>query len=68
MPVVDNFYSSGRRNNINITSVGHTVTHLNVKARENSPSIFITLKSSHQFFERIQEKFKIDCTLHRFKH
>ena len=68
MPVVDNFYSSGRHNNNNIISVGHTVTELNVKAREISDSIFNTLNSSHLFFERVQEKFKIDCNLHRFKH
>ena len=52
-PVVDNFYSSGRHNNIDIISVGHTVTDLKVKARENTPSIFHTLNSSHLFFERI---------------
>ena len=68
MPVVDNFCSSGRHNNIKIESVGHTVTDLNVTARENSPSTIITLKSSHLVFERVQEKFKIDCNLHRFKH
>ena len=66
--VVDNFYSSGRHNNINIISVGHTVTDLNVKARENTPSIFINLNSSHLFFERVREKFKIHSNLHRFKH
>ena len=68
MPVVDNFCSSGRHNKINIISVGHTVTDLNVKARDNSPSIFFTLNSSHLIFEKLQEKFKIDCNLHRFKH
>ena len=67
-PVVDNFYSSRRHNNINIISVGHTVTELNVKARENIPSIFITLNSSHLFFERTQEKKKTDCNMHRFKY
>ena len=48
-------------------SVGHTVRDLNNKARENTPSIFITLNSSYQFFERVQEKFKIDSNLYRFK-
>ena len=59
MPVVDNFYSSGRHNNINIISVGETVTKFNVMARENSPSVFNTLNSSHLFFEGVQGKFKI---------
>ena len=62
--VVDNFYSSGRHHNINIISVGHTVTDLNFKARENAPSIFITSNSSHLFFERVKENFKIDSNLH----
>ena len=30
LPVVVNFYSSGTHNNINIISVGHTVTDSNV--------------------------------------
>ena len=66
--VVDNLYSSGKQNNINMISVGHTVTDLNVKARENTPSIFINLNSSHLFFERVQEQFKFHSNLHRFKH
>ena len=37
MQVVNNFYSSGRNHNINIKSVSHTITDLNVKARENTP-------------------------------
>ena len=68
MPVVDIFFSSGRHNNNSIISVGHTVTDLNIKAIENSPSIFIALNCSHLSFERVQEKFKTDCNLHRFKH
>ena len=68
MPVVDNFYSSGRHENINKLSVGHTETDLNLKARDNTSSTMITLNSSHLFFERVQEKFKIDSNLHRLKH
>ena len=68
LPAIDSLYSKGRHHNINIICVGHTVTDLNTKARENTPAIYITLNSSQQFFERLQEKFKIDSNLYRFKH
>ena len=68
MPVVDKFHSPGRHHNIDIISVDHTVTDSNVKARENATTIFITLNSSHLFFKRVKEKFKIDSNLHTFKH
>ena len=61
-------YSVGRYHNINIIYVGHTVTDLNTKARDNTPAIFFTLNSSQQFFERVQENFKVDSNLYRFKH
>ena len=38
------------------------------KASDNTLSIYITLNSSQQFFERVQEKLKIDSNLYRFKH
>ena len=68
LPAIDSLYSKGRHRNINITCVGHTVTDLNTKARDNTPAIYITLINSQQFFERVQEKFKIDSNLYRFKH
>ena len=68
LPAIDSLYSKGRHHNINIICVGHTVTDLNTKARDNTPAIYITLNSSPQFFERVQEKFKIDSNLYRFKH
>ena len=68
LPVIDSLYSKRRLHNINIICVGHTVTDLNTKARDNTPAIYITLNSSQQFFERVQEKFKIDSNLYRFKH
>ena len=68
LPAIVSLYSKGRHQNINIICVGHTVTDLNTKARDNTPAIYITLKSSQQFFERVQEKFKIDSSLCRFKH
>ena len=34
-------YSKGRHQNINIICVGHTVTDLNNKARDNTPAIYI---------------------------
>ena len=68
LPAIDSLYSKGRHHNINIICVGHTVTDLNTKARDNTPAIYITLNSSQQFFERVQEKFKIDSNLYRFKH
>ena len=45
---IDAFYSKGRHHNINIICVGHTVTNLNTKARDNTPFIYITLNSSKQ--------------------
>ena len=68
LPAIDSLYSKGRHHNTNIIYVGHTVTYLNTKARDNTPSIYITLNSSQQFFERVQEKFKIDSNLYRLKH
>ena len=38
---IDSFYSKGRHHNINIICVGHTVTDLNTKARDNIPAIYI---------------------------
>ena len=66
-PAIDSLYSKGRHKKINIKCVGHTVTDLNTKARDNTSAIYITLNSSQQFFERVQEKFKIDSNLYRFK-
>ena len=68
LPAIDSLYFKGRHHNINIICVGYTVTNLNTKARDNTPAIYITLNSSQQFFERVQEKFKIDSNLYRFKH
>ena len=68
LPAIDSLYSKGRHHNINIISVGQTVTDLNTKTRDNTPAIYIILNSSQQFFERVQEKFKIDSNLYRFKH
>ena len=68
LPAIDSLYSKGRHHNINIICVGHNVTDLNTKAREYPSYIYITLNSSQQFFERVQEKFKIDSNLYRFKH
>ena len=51
LPAIDSLYSKGRHHNINIICVGHTVTDLNTKARDNTPAIYITLSSSQQFFE-----------------
>ena len=65
---IDSLYSKSRDHNIDIICVGHTVTDSNTKARDNTPAIYITLNSSQQFFERVQEKFKIDSNLYRFKH
>ena len=66
--VMETLYSKGRHHNINILSVGHTITDLNNKATDNTPAIYITLNSSQQFFERTQEKFKIDSNISQFKH
>ena len=68
LPAIVSLYSKGKHNNINIICVGHTVTDLNTKARDNIPALYISLNSSKQFFERVQEKFKIDSNLYRFKH
>ena len=68
LPAIDSLYSKGRHHNINITCVGHTVTDLNTKATDNTPAIYSTLNSSQQFYETVQEKFKIDSNLYRFKH
>ena len=69
LPAIDSLYSKGRHRNINIICVGHTVTDLYTKARDNTPAIyiFININSSQQFFERVQEKLKIDSNLYRFK-
>ena len=54
MPVLDSFYSSGRHNNFNIISVGHTVTNLIVKARENKTIAHIySLKEYNRSFKLI---------------
>ena len=68
LPGIDSLYFKGRHHNINIICVGHTVTDLNTKARDNTPAIYITLNSSQQFFERVQGKFKIDSNLYRFNY
>ena len=70
LPAIDSLYSKGRHHNINRICVGHTVADLNTKARDNTPAIYIyiVLSSSQQFFERVQEKFKIDSNLYRCKH
>ena len=68
LPAIDSLYSKGKHQNINVICVDHTVTDLNTKAGFNTPDIYITLNSSQQFFERVQEKFKIDSNLYRFKH
>ena len=68
LPAIDSLYCKGRHHNINIICVCPTVTDLNNKARDNAPAIYITLNSSQQFFERVQEKFKFDSNLYRFKH
>ena len=67
-PAIPSLYSKGRHHNINVICVGLTVTDLNIKARDNTPAIYITLNSSQQFVERVQEKFKIGSNLYRFKH
>ena len=38
------------------------------KSGDNTPLVFITLNNSQIFFERVQEKFKIDSNLYRFRH
>ena len=68
LPAIDSLYSKGRHYNINIVCVGHTVTDLSTKTTDNTPAIYITLNSSQQFFERVQEKIKIDSNLYRYKH
>ena len=68
LPILDSLNSTGRRHNIDISGVGHTVPDLNTKTRENTPMVYIILNGSQQFFERVQEKFKIDSNLYRFKH
>ena len=68
IPAVDLLYTLGRHLKINITCVGHIVTELSPKVRDNSPSIFNILNSSHLSLERVQEKVKIDSNLYRFKH
>ena len=67
LPAIDSLCSKGRHHNNNIICVGHTVTDLNTYAKDNTPAIYITLNSSQQFFERVQEKFKTDSNLYRFK-
>ena len=64
LQATDSLYSKGRHQNVNIICVGHTVTDSNTKARDTTPAIFITLNSSQQFFQRVQEKFKIDSNLY----
>ena len=64
LPAIDSLYSKGRHHNINIICVGHTVTKINTKSRENTPAIYITLNSSLQLFERVQEKFKVNSNLY----
>ena len=39
LPAIDSLYSKGRHHNINIICVGHTVTDINTKARDNTPAI-----------------------------
>ena len=45
LPAIDSLYSKGRHQNINIIRVGHTLTDLNTKARDNTPAIYITSNS-----------------------
>ena len=41
LPAIDSLYSKGRHHNMNIICVGHSVTDLNTKARDNTPAIYI---------------------------
>ena len=41
LPAIVSLYTKGRHRNINIICVGHTVTDLNTKARDNTPAIYI---------------------------
>ena len=43
LPAIVSLYSKGRHHNSNIIFVGHTVTDLNTKARDNTPAIYILL-------------------------
>ena len=43
LPAIDSLYSKGRDHKINIICVGHTVTDVNTKARDNIPAIYILL-------------------------
>ena len=45
LPAIDSLYSKGRHHIIKIICVGHTVTDLNNKARDNTPAIYITLNT-----------------------
>ena len=49
LPDIDSLYFKGRHHNINIICVGHNLSDLNTKARDNTPAISITLNSSQQF-------------------
>ena len=68
LPDMDSLHSKCRHHNMNIICVGHIVTDLYTKTRENTPALYVTLKSSRHIFERVQEKFKIDSNLYRFKY
>ena len=68
IPAVEILYSLDRYLNIVIICVGHTVTDFSPKEGDYSPTEFNNINSSHLFIERVQEKYKIDYNLYRFKH
>ena len=68
IPIIDTLYSKGRHHKINTICVGHTITDLNTKARENTPAIYPTSNGSQLFFNRVQNKFNVNASLYRFCH
>ena len=63
---IDTLNSKGRHQSINKICVGHTVTDLNTKARENIPAKKLTSNSSQLFFNRLLDRFFINANLYRF--
>ena len=58
---IDTLNSKGRHQSIDKICVRHTVTDLNTKARENTPTVNITSNSSQLFFNRVQNKFNFNA-------
>ena len=57
-PAIDSLYSKGRHHNSNTICLGHTVTDLNTKARENTPAVLLQ-KVHNSYLQEYKRSLKL---------